>query len=274
MEVDVEGIFVKHDFDHVILDEEEVEKYTQRKLAVSTMKQTLMMEFGYDVQVLIYFMSCHFPDVGVFRGREEVEQTLRELDQLTKNLLGVQMPQSDGPSANYDLRILIGGRQGEGQHAVEGVTILYFYKAQKLELSWITSPRNDSLADSVALLVLSINENTSPQLVQMMDAVKNQRKEQDQMLGLQLQLESYFAATTVKGHNLEVQADQFGKLEIDLAKKTLSAVFLEDALIDLDSQEVEADERVRTLRMMRDDATHIITKFKESLVPPAILKCC
>ena len=37
-EVQVEGIFIKHDFDHIIMDEEEVEKYTNGDLTFSTMK--------------------------------------------------------------------------------------------------------------------------------------------------------------------------------------------------------------------------------------------
>jgi hypothetical protein len=38
MEVEVEGIFIKHDFDHIILHEDEVEKYTNSNLTYSTMK--------------------------------------------------------------------------------------------------------------------------------------------------------------------------------------------------------------------------------------------
>ena len=38
MEVEVEGIFIKHDFDHIILHEDEVEKYTNGNLTYSTMK--------------------------------------------------------------------------------------------------------------------------------------------------------------------------------------------------------------------------------------------
>ena len=37
-EVEVSGIFIKHDFDHIILNEDEVEKYTNGKLTHSTMK--------------------------------------------------------------------------------------------------------------------------------------------------------------------------------------------------------------------------------------------
>lgn len=38
MEVEVSGIFIKHDFDHIILNEDEVEKYTNGNLTYSTMK--------------------------------------------------------------------------------------------------------------------------------------------------------------------------------------------------------------------------------------------
>ena len=48
-EVEVSGIFIKHDFDHIILNEDEVEKYTNGKLTHSTMKQTLFVPYEYDI---------------------------------------------------------------------------------------------------------------------------------------------------------------------------------------------------------------------------------
>lgn len=45
--VTVDGIFIKQDFDHLILDQDEIDKYTT--LARSTMKQTLFIPFQYDV---------------------------------------------------------------------------------------------------------------------------------------------------------------------------------------------------------------------------------
>jgi hypothetical protein len=68
MEVEVEGIFIKHDFDHIILHEDEVEKYTNRNLTYSTMKQTLFVEYQYDIQVLLYFLHAHFPSVKTEMG--------------------------------------------------------------------------------------------------------------------------------------------------------------------------------------------------------------
>lgn len=35
-----------------------------------------------------------------------------------------------------------------------GVTIKYYYTAMKLKIQWISSPRNDMLADSICLLIL------------------------------------------------------------------------------------------------------------------------
>lgn len=48
-EVEVSGIFIKHDFDHIILNEDEVEKYTNGKLTHSLMKQTLFVDYQYDI---------------------------------------------------------------------------------------------------------------------------------------------------------------------------------------------------------------------------------
>lgn len=45
--VTIDGIFIKQDFDHLILDEEEIDKYTT--LTKSTLKQTLFIPFKYDI---------------------------------------------------------------------------------------------------------------------------------------------------------------------------------------------------------------------------------
>ena len=41
--ITIDGIFIKQDFDHIVLDETEVEKYTT--LTKSTLKQTLFIPF-------------------------------------------------------------------------------------------------------------------------------------------------------------------------------------------------------------------------------------
>jgi hypothetical protein len=76
MQVEVAGIFVKHDFDHIILDENEVEKFTNGQLTVSTMKQTLFVPYDYDIQVLVYFMHAHFPSIQTELGQDEVDATM------------------------------------------------------------------------------------------------------------------------------------------------------------------------------------------------------
>jgi len=48
-EVNVSGVFIKHDFDHIILNEDEVEKYTNGDLSLSTLKQTLYVPFEFDI---------------------------------------------------------------------------------------------------------------------------------------------------------------------------------------------------------------------------------
>ena len=157
-EVEVSGIFIKHDFDHIILNEDEVEKYTNGKLTHSLMKQTLFVNYEYDIQVLLYFMHAHFPSVETKMGQDEVEAALGK------------------KSSKYDLKLII-GRDGNSKQY--GVTIKYYYSAQKLKIQWISSPRNDMLADSVSLLILNINENTSPSLVSMLDITKKGRQEQE-----------------------------------------------------------------------------------------------
>ena len=61
--------------------------------------------------------------------------------------------QSDAPKApKYDIKFLI-----EGQ-----IEVLYFRKKELLQVQWLTSPKNDLIADSVCLLVLQIKENPTP----------------------------------------------------------------------------------------------------------------
>ena len=77
VEVDIDGIFVKHDFEHVILKEDEVEKFTQNKLTFSRMRQTLFVPFPYDIQVLLYYLSSRFPRVDVI-NEDEAKSTIAD----------------------------------------------------------------------------------------------------------------------------------------------------------------------------------------------------
>lgn len=156
VEVDIEGIFIKHDFDHIIVDQDEVEKYTNGRLIHCSMKQCLFVPYEYDIQTLVYFMSAQFPCISVIQGQNEVLASMRD----NGMLMG---PQS---GKKYDLKIVIGRENPQDKQ--QGVVIKYYYKAMKLKLSWLTSPRNDCLADSVSLMVLQINSQTTPQLLQMM----------------------------------------------------------------------------------------------------------
>lgn len=65
-----------------------------------------------------------------------------------------------------------------------GVTIKYYYTAMKLKIQWISSPRNDMLADSICLLILQINEHTSPPLINMLELTRQGRKTQEFQLKL------------------------------------------------------------------------------------------
>ena len=61
--VTIDGIFVKQDFDHLIIEEDEVSKYTT--LTKSTLKQTLYIPFKYDIQVLNFYLNSYFADIKV-----------------------------------------------------------------------------------------------------------------------------------------------------------------------------------------------------------------
>ena len=54
----VEGIFVKKDFDHLILNEQEISLYCNLK--PTKMKQKQYIPFSYDIQVANYLFQHNF----------------------------------------------------------------------------------------------------------------------------------------------------------------------------------------------------------------------
>ena len=59
--ITIDGIFVKQGFDHFVLDDMEIDKYTS--LAKSTLKQTMYIPFKFDLNVLNYYLFTFFADV-------------------------------------------------------------------------------------------------------------------------------------------------------------------------------------------------------------------
>ncbi len=98
-------------------------------------------------------------------GQDEIDAAMNEKNSKSK----------------YDLKLIIGREEPfqKSNNTLKhyGVTIKYYYSAQKLKIQWISSPRNDMLADSISLLILTINEQASPTLVQMLEITKQGRKE-------------------------------------------------------------------------------------------------
>ena len=66
--VTIDGIFVKLGFDHFVLDEMEIDKYTS--LSRATLKQSMYIPFKYDLQVLHYYLFSFFADVQVHYNKE------------------------------------------------------------------------------------------------------------------------------------------------------------------------------------------------------------
>ena len=67
--VTVDGIIIKQDFDHLIMEENEVDKYTP--LQSATMSQTLYVPFEHDIQVLGYFLHSYYALVESYFPTEE-----------------------------------------------------------------------------------------------------------------------------------------------------------------------------------------------------------
>ena len=61
--VTVDGVIIKQDFDHLIMAENEVDKYTP--LQSATMEQTLYVPYQHDIQVLGYFLHSYYAQVDV-----------------------------------------------------------------------------------------------------------------------------------------------------------------------------------------------------------------
>jgi len=61
--VQVDGVIIKQDFDHLIMDSEEVDQYTS--LQSFQMRQTLYVPYPYDIQVLGYFLMAYFAVVDL-----------------------------------------------------------------------------------------------------------------------------------------------------------------------------------------------------------------
>ena len=91
--------------------------------------------------MLLYFLHAHFPSVTTKLGQDEIQATLAADGQ----------PGAEGArkGPKYDVKIMIDKTQ-----ANDGVSLKYYYSAQKLKVEWITSPQNDMLADSVCLMIL------------------------------------------------------------------------------------------------------------------------
>lgn len=77
----------------------------------------------------------------------------------------------------------------------EGISLKYYYNAQKLKVEWTTSPQNDMLADSICLMILQIGQQTTPQLVQMLAITSQGRKKQEFQLKLQAMIKGNFQYT-------------------------------------------------------------------------------
>ena len=61
--VTVDGVIIKQDFDHLIMEESEVDKYTP--LQSASMQQTLFVPYMHDIQALVYFLNSYYASVDV-----------------------------------------------------------------------------------------------------------------------------------------------------------------------------------------------------------------
>jgi hypothetical protein len=61
-----------------------------------------------------------------------------------------------------------------------------------LQVEWLTSPKNDLVADSLGLLILQINEKPTPQLLTLMETVASERIYDDFVKKLLIIMQGHF----------------------------------------------------------------------------------
>ena len=66
-----------------------------------------------------------------------------------------------------------------------------------LQLEWLTSPKNDLVADSLSLLILQINEKPTPQLLTLMETVADDRTYDDFVKKLLIIMQGHFEEATL-----------------------------------------------------------------------------
>jgi hypothetical protein len=89
--------------------------------------------FPYDIQILNFYLHSYFADVRIEVNPSKYGNLGKELDN-----------QSLPPSPKkYTLKFI-----------VDEIDVLYFERAQMLQIDWLTSPKNDLVADSLSLLIL------------------------------------------------------------------------------------------------------------------------
>ena len=151
-----------------------------------------------------------------------------------------------------------------------GVTIKYYYTAMKLKIQWISSPRNDMLADSICLLILQINEHTSPPLIQMLELTRQGRKTQEFQLKLQMALQSHFLCTKdLEGGRIQIflaPDKQYSFVVFNIQELTMEKVVehgQEVGVVDEDSE----------VGFLRKTVMDIVLRAEETRVAPGVGKC-
>ena len=109
---------------------------------------------------------------------------------------------------------------------IDEIEVFYFEKAEMLQIEWITSPKNDLVADSLSLLILQINEKPTPQLLSMMESVSEERQYDDFVKKLLIIFSSHFEVA-------ELQTDASGRHQIAIAHGDCKAI------VDTKSREIE-----------------------------------
>lgn len=204
----------------------------------------MFVPFEYDIQVLLYFLHSQFPTVQTELGEDEIKATMIES--------GVGMQKTK----KYDLKIRVSNKLAASEPQ-QFITLKYFYSAQRIKLSWLTSPSNDLVADSVCLLLLEIKERATPQLVKMLELTKQGRKKQELQMKVHHLILNHFANVEETQGRLKINADQS-----------------EFVIVDLEEMRIIESQGSQGAAAIETDLREIFARATESQMPCAISHSC
>ena len=101
--------------------------------------------------MLNFYLHSYFAEVKVIYNKQKYG-AFNVNGSAPSNYLNMgQELKEDATQGKYTLKFI-----------VEEIEVMFYEKAFMLQIEWITSPKNDLVADTLCLLILQINEKPTP----------------------------------------------------------------------------------------------------------------